>query len=310
MVRSHYSAVAGIIPVKIIETYLFFRGCPHVKTRMEGLFMLKSELFDIKTDATNLDACKKDNFLVMDAVKTVVRHAELAKAEKAFKDLREKFESVSAGVDALTAEVGVVVEKLGVDAGDFITKRDAVVELRKEVEACMSLDTVTALPLTDRVHINLLAHQIYKSIDITAFNSDFLSDERAKKIAEAIKTFYTKGSGLKQFKEYLRPLIVEIFNNEDCKYFYPVTCKRSFIDEWLLHHFVASFGGNASRKIKTGKDDLGNKTVNYEPYNYSLNLTKAQQVASITDLCSVVLANEKYHEVIKPEVKSEDKKAK
>lgn len=59
------------------------------------------------------------------------------------------------------------------------------------------------------------------------------------------------------------------------------------------------------------EDDKGYKiaTVNYEPYNYSLNLTKAQQVASITDLCSVVLANEKYHEVIKPEVKSEDKKA-
>ena len=67
--------------------------------------MLKSELFTITSDAINLDACKKDNFLVMDAIKTIVRHAELAKAEKAFKDLREKFESVSAGVDALTAEV-------------------------------------------------------------------------------------------------------------------------------------------------------------------------------------------------------------
>lgn len=272
--------------------------------------MLKSEVFCFTSDAINLEACKKDNFFIADAVKTVVRHAELAKAEKAFKDLREKFESVAVGVDALTAEVGVVVEKLGIDAGDFISKRDAVVDLRKEVEDCMSLDTVTALPLTDRVHINLLAHQVYKAIDITAFNSDFLSDERAKKIAEAIKTFYTKGSGLKQFKEYLRPLIVEIFNNEDCKYFCPVTCKRSFIDEWLLHHFVASFGGNASRKIKNGKDDLGNKTVTYEPYNYSLNVTKAQQIASITDLCAVVLANKKYHEVIKPEVKSEDKKAK
>ena len=58
---------------------------------MEGLIMLKSEVFTFKTVALNVELAKKDNFFVMDAVKTIVRHAELAKAEKSFKDLRTKF---------------------------------------------------------------------------------------------------------------------------------------------------------------------------------------------------------------------------
>lgn len=263
--------------------------------------MLKSEVFTFKTVALNVELAKKDNFLVMDAVKTVVRHAELKKAEKTFSDLRSKFETVCPGVNALESDNATVLEKMGINAGDFIKQRDAVKDLKKEVDNCIPLDNVTSLPLTDRMHINLLAHQVYKPIMIDTFAPEFLTDERAKKIADAIETFYKKGSGLKQFKEYLRPLIVELFNNNDCKYFYPVTCKRSFIDKWLLNHFVASFGGNAGRKSKTVIDSIGNKSTAYEDYNYILNTTKAQQLASITDLCSVVLSNTKYHEVIKPE---------
>lgn len=270
--------------------------------------MLKSEVFTFKTVALNIELAKKDNFLVMDAVKTVVRHAELKKAEKTFSDLRSKFETVCPGVNALESDNTTVLEKMGIDAGDFIKQRDAVKDLKKEVDNCIPLENVTALPLTDRMHINLLAHQVYKPIMIDTFAPEFLTDERAKKIADAIETFYKKGSGLKQFKEYLRPLIVELFNNNDCKYFYPVTCKRSFIDEWLLNHFVASFGGNAGRKTKTVTDNIGNKSTVYEDYNYILNTTKAQQLASITDLCSVVLSNTKYHEVIKPTEKKEETK--
>ena len=272
--------------------------------------MLKSEVFTFKTVALNVELAKKDNFLVMDAVKTVVRHAELAKAEKSFKDLRTKFEGACPGTNVFDADTATIVKKMGVDAGDFIKRRDAVKDLKDEIKNCMPLENVTALPLTDRVHINLLAHQVYKAIQIDAFMPEFLTDERAKKIAESIETFYKKGSGLKQFKEYLRPLIVEIFNNNDCKYFYPVTCKRSFIDEWLLNNFVASFGGNAGRKTKTVTDNIGNKSTVYEDYNYILNTTKAQQLASITDLCSVVISNEKYHEVIKPETTEEKSETK
>ena len=271
--------------------------------------MLKSELFTIASDAINVDACNADNFSVFEAVKTVVRNAEytVASNNKKYVDLRQKFETLNPGVDALTADNADVLKTLGVDAGDFLKMRSNYLDLKHEVENCLPLETVTALPLGDRVQINLLAHQIYKGIQLDTYFPELLNDGKAEKIADYISAFYEKGASLKAFKEYIRPIVVNIFNNADCKYFHPVTTKRSFLDDWLVNHFVASFGGNAARQSKTSTTKTGDKVQEFLPYNYMVNVTKAKQMQSITDLCSVIYAQKKYHEVVKPQSTAEGK---
>ena len=155
------------------------------------------------------------------------------------------------------------------------------------------MDKITSLCLTDRIHVTLMAHAIYKNVVLDA--DIFDTEKGGVDISKAIQAYYNKGS-MKDLKDALRPVFNKLLGSEG-DYFYAIKTSRSDFEEKDLRNFLATFGGTAKRETtKKGKD------VVFGSYNYiDKSGNKKVQLSAFTTLCAVVLDNAKKHSVIKPE---------
>lgn len=265
--------------------------------------MLKTEKFYSKTNAL-----KDTSFKFADYVETLVRNKELqnVKEKKSFKDGRAELEKVNPDIDVLTCDIATVNKTLGNDAGQFIKDREEVIALQVECARLIPIEKVTALCLTDRVHITLMARAIYKNIQLDA--EIFDTEKGGIDISKAIKTYYSNGS-MKELKDALRPVFNKLIGNEG-DYFYGIKVKKSDFAEKDLRNFLATFGGNAKREVLKSKKD-GKETITFKDFNYVDKAgNKKIQIAAFTTLCAVVLDNASKHEVIKPETTEEKSETK
>lgn len=252
--------------------------------------MIKTERFYTQTNAL-----KDADFHVLDYVTALVRHTELARMQDkdTFKKGKKKIEDDHAGIDIMICDESVINVSLGNDAGQFIKDRAEIISLQEECEKCLPMDKITALCPTDRVHVTLMAHTIYKNV---LLDSDIFDTEKGGiDISKAIQAYYNKGS-MKDLKDALRPVFNKLLGTEG-DYFYAVKTSRADFDEKDLRHFLASFGGTAKREVtKKGKDTV------FGNYNYAdKSGNKKAQISAFTTLCAVVLDNAKKHAVVKPE---------
>lgn len=257
--------------------------------------MLKSEKFYSKTNAL-----KDTNFDFAGYVRTLVRTTELSRMQdkKSFKDGKKAIEDAHAHIDVLTCEESIINTVLGVDAGQFIKDRNEVVALKEEVASLpISIEHVTALCPTDKVHITLMAHAIYKNVQLDA--DIFDTEKGGVDISKAVQAYYNKGS-IKDLKDALRPVFNKLIGSEG-DYFYGIKTKKSDFTEKDLRNFLASFGGSAKREqVKSKKD--GVETITFKDFNYTdKSGNKKVQISAFTTLCAVVLDNASKHDVIKPE---------
>lgn len=262
--------------------------------------MLKSEKFFMKTTAL-----KDKNFKFPDHVRTLVRNKELSvlQDKKSFKDGKKALEDAHADIDVLTCEESVINTVLKNNAGQFIKDRDDVVALKKEIASLpVTIDQVTALCPTDRVHITLMAHAIYKNVQL---DTDIFDTEKGGvDISKAIQAYYSKGS-IKDLKDALRPVFNKLIGSEG-DYFYGIKTKKSDFTDKDLRNFLAPFGGSAKREqVKSKKD--GVETITFKDFNYTdKSGNKKVQIAAFTTLCTVVLDNASKHDVIKPEEENKE----
>lgn len=256
--------------------------------------MLKSEKFYSKTNAL-----KDTNFDFAGHVRTLVRNTELSRMQekKSFKDGKKALEDAHADIDVMTCDTSIINQTLGNDAGQFIKDREEIIALKDEIATLLPNDNVTALCPTDRVHITLMAHAIYKSVqlDIDIFDTE----KGGVDISKAIQAYYSKGS-IKDLKDALRPVFNKLIGSEG-DYFYGIKTKKSDFTDKDLRNFLAPFGGSAKREqVKSKKD--GVETITFKDFNYTdKSGNKKVQIAAFTTLCAVVLDNASKHDVIKPE---------
>ena len=260
--------------------------------------MLKTEKFYVQSNAL-----KANNFAMLDYVTALVRNTELSRMQdkKSFKDGKATIEKDHADIDVMTCEESIINVSLGNDAGQFIKDRAEIKALQEECAKCLSMDKITSLCLTDRIHVTLMAHAIYKNVTL---DSDIFDTEKGGvDISKAIQAYYNKGS-MKDLKDALRPVFNKLLGSEG-DYFYAIKTSRSDFEEKDLRNFLASFGGTAKRETtKKGKD------VIFGNYNYvDKSGNKKIQIAAFTTLCAVVLDNAKKHSVIKPEEEKQEEKA-
>ena len=260
--------------------------------------MIKTEKFYVQSNAL-----KDNNFPMLDYVTALVRNTELSRMQdkNTFKKGKEKIEKDHADIDVMTCEESVINVSLGNDAGQFIKDRAEIKALQDECANCLPMDKITSLCLTDRVHVTLMAHTIYKNVIL---DSDIFDTEKGGiDISKAIQSYYNKGS-MKNLKDALRPVFNKLLGSEG-DYFYAVKTSRSDFEEKDLRNFLASFGGTAKRETtKKGKD------VIFGNYNYvDKSGNKKIQLSAFTTLCAVVLDNAKKHSVIKPEEEKQEEKA-
>lgn len=257
--------------------------------------MLKSEKLYCKTASL-----KDTSFNFADYVIALVRNTELTtiKDKKSFKDGKATLEKDHADINVLTCPVEVINASLGNDAGQFIKDREELIALQKECDSLpISMENITALCQTDRVHIILMAHAIYKNVKL---NSDiFDTGKGGVDISKAIQAYYTKGS-IGALKDALRPVFSKLIGAEG-DFFYGIKTKKSDFSDKDLRNFLASFGGSAKRSTEKKNKDGKTETV-FKNYDYTdKSGNKKIQVSAFTTLCAVVLDNASKHEVIKPE---------
>lgn len=256
--------------------------------------MIKSEKFYVHSDAL-----KNKDFSMLDYVTALVRNTELSNVQnrKTWKDAKKALEAAHANIDVMECEDAVVIETLKNDAGQFLKDRLEIKALKEECTTCIPMDKITSLCLTDRVHVTLMAHAIYKSVVLDA--DIFDTEKGGVDISKAIQAYYNKGS-MKDLKDALRPVFNKLLGTEG-DHFYAVKTKKSDFAEKDLRHFLASFGGDAKRETST----KGKETVfsNYDYIDKSDN--KKVQISAFTRLCEVVLDNASKHSVIKSNTKDE-----
>lgn len=258
--------------------------------------MIKTNNFYINTNAQ-----KNTTFETLPLVKSIVRNKELAVLldKKAFKDGKKTIEDAHADeVDVFTCDESIIQHALGNDAGAFIKLRDEAVSLQAEIDTLPGLDEVTSLCPTDRVHLTLMAHAIYKNV---VLDNDIFEGVDLQK---PIQDYYRNGS-FKQLKDTLRVVFNRLVGTEGDN-FYAIKTKRSDFTEKDLRNFLASFGGSAKRDKEKKKVD-GQEVVTFKNYDYTdKSGNRKLQVSAFTTLCAVVLDNASKHDVIKPE--AEEKK--
>ena len=191
--------------------------------------MLNSEKFYSKTNSL-----KDTTFDFAGHVRTLVRNTELSRMQdkKSFKDGKKKLEDLHADIDVLTCDEKTINETLGVDAGQFIKDRNEIVELNEEIKNLIPIDNVTALCPTDRVHITLMAHAIYKNVQLDA--DIFDTEKGGVDISKAVQAYYNKGS-MKDLKDALRPVFNKLIGSEG-DHFYGIKTKK-----WIVNTFSDKF---------------------------------------------------------------------
>ena len=93
-----------------------------------------------------------------------------------------------------------------------------------------------------------------------------------------ITAYYKKGTGVTAFKKMLTSIFHRMFAESGIM-FYGVNVKKSDISEECVRHFIASFGGTASRN--SHKD--GDTTV-WDNYTYQVKNDKQKLLYTLTDL--------------------------
>lgn len=262
--------------------------------------MLNSNVF-----YTHSNAVKNEKAIdFFELTRSLVRNTELANALKkgAFTKGKKALQEDHADIDVMTIDESMARSTLGKDTDEFLKARQEIIDLKEECTKCLPLEQVTSLCLTDRVHITLMAHAIYKNVKLDADIFDV--EKGGVDISKAINEFYSKGS-IKALKDGLRPVFNKLLGTEG-DYFYAIKTKKSDFEEKDLRNFLAYFGGNAKREIKKKKD-----SVEFGNYNYILKSeNRDAQIMAFTTLCAVVLDNADKHVVIKPEAEQVKKSEK
>lgn len=268
---------------------------PRRNSGRKRFIMLKADKFVVKSDALKVET----GFCMMDYVRSLVRNTELTKAmdKKSFKDGKKAIESAHAEIDPMTCNETVIYEVLKTDGGQFIKDRNEVLALRSEVADCIPLDKVTSLCPNDRVHVTLMAHEIYKTVQLDP--DIFNSEKGGIDISKCIKMYYSKGS-LKDLKNNLTAVFNKLLGSEG-DYFHGIKIRKSSFEDIDLRNFLANFGGMAKKSETKGKDKAGQDVKIYGDFNYiDKSENRKVQIAAFTTLCAVILDNASKHEVIKP----------
>ena len=262
--------------------------------------MLNAEKFNsIKTNAL-----KNKEFSIYDHVKTLVRHTEMNKALDKLSDAKQALEEAHAGIDYLTIDSETARKTLKEDTDDFIKNRKEYLDLKEECEKnCISIEKVTSLHQTDKVHIVLMAHTVYSGCLLS--ETLFDPEQGGTDFSSSIDYYFKKATVNAELKNKLC-LVFKLILGEDGDYFYGIKPKKSDFEKSDIIHFLSRFSARARKNKITSKKD---KTVTWSDFKYRTKTDRETQRRAFTEFCAVVLDNADKHIVVKPEEENTDKKA-
>lgn len=190
-------------------------------------------------------------------VKALVRNAELENilCSKRYKKSSEELQSCYVEIDILTCDDIVIQQALGFEAERFIKDRKNILSLYEEINKLPPISDLKTLSITDQIHIVLLAHKLYKKINLAEVkdifyknneNKEFISDNFIKKCSDFKKN---RGSAKDVIRSFMYRLV-----GKDGRYFYGIKYKRCGISNLDLWEFAYLLQNEK-------KDDLHMKSV-------------------------------------------------
>ncbi len=178
-------------------------------------------------------------------VETLVRNEEL-KAIVNNKRYLHSFQTIydsHAGIDPLNCEKATVRSVLKKEASQFLENREQVLKLKKKCTELPAMQEIYGLNLTDRVHIELMAHMINPKIVLD--KKIFCIEQQGINVKfDKLREYDSHG---KKIKEMLLSLFHHMLSLEG-RFFYGIKVRRSDFIERDLRNFSISLDKNISEK--------------------------------------------------------------
>lgn len=169
-------------------------------------------------------------------VLSLIRHQELSKIEnkKRFRDEKAIISESHINVNPMNCDEKIIHEILGGKDKLFIKDREEVLLLKEICSELPSIQEIDALSVTDRVHIELLAHKFMESIIL----DDKIFDYSQGGIDVQFETFYKQVNN-KKLRNLLKPIFYRLFAGEG-EYFYGIKARNADIRIENITNFMCS----------------------------------------------------------------------
>lgn len=138
-----------------------------------------------------------------------------------------------------------------------------------------------ALSNTDKCFIICEAHKTVSSIVLPKEEIEKID---LKSFGDMIDKCYKTASVNKDAKDKIRSIVYNVMGREDGDLFYGLAPTKSEIGKADIMHFVASFGGNAKRKVTKTKD-----VTTVSTYDYFIRSGWKSTSAAVTTLICVIM---------------------
>lgn len=230
--------------------------------------MLELERFEIDNRAIKEEQYER----VKKYVLALVRNEELKTiiSRKSYKTMYTVLCESHADIDPLTCDEVIVRQDLKINAEKFLEERKNVNCLKRICSELPSIQDIYSLNITDRAHIELIAHMIYRKV---VLDSSFFEDKLGGSNVPFDSIVQWGANG--HTKDILRSIFYHVFGHEG-ELFYAVKIKKSDLKNEYINHFIIG---------------LIKKTLH------------ESNVEAFTDFCAIVLyTNSSNCTVIRPEI--------
>lgn len=183
----------------------------------------------------NIDVSRVKRYVV-----SIIRHEELSKLinRTRFTDSKRIIFESHVNVDPMTCEKNILYPILRGKAELFIKDREEVLKLYKICSGLPTIEEINELAVTDRVHIELLAHLFckYSILDNKIF------DSKQDGIDIQFETITKMANKISRLKDILRPIFYRLVGREG-NFFYGIKVRKSDFHDKDIRNFFVSLSG-------------------------------------------------------------------
>lgn len=191
-----------------------------------------------KAQKTNIDP-----FIVRDYMESLIYHTKLKRLlnKRSFKEVETILHNAYADIDIMKENEKIIYEILkdNAKANQFLNDRRDITNLQENCSELPSINDFYALPLTDRVHITLLAHTMYTYIVFDEEIFDMLL--RRIDLSNPALIDWDWGSkppkDVKQLVWKLKKFLHKLLGQEGL-FFYGIKIKKTDIKAEYIKHFI------------------------------------------------------------------------
>lgn len=177
---------------------------------------------------------------------TLIRRAELTYYlnKESFRKNREALYKAYPNIDIMRCEKVLVYRILNKKTDQFVKDREEVNSLQEICRSLPTMQEILALSLTDKAHVMLMAHVIYKNVvfDNEIFN---LFQEEIKALIASLKNSIFQRQARNRLKKDIADCLHKMLSQEG-KYFYGIKVKASDIEAFDIMSFLSQLYNGVS----------------------------------------------------------------